>query len=51
MNNNENLNIPSIVIDFGTGTTKAGFGGDDAPKSIFPSIIGRSRYRGPVVGK
>ncbi|KAL5482131.1 hypothetical protein EMCRGX_G022418 [Ephydatia muelleri] len=33
----------AIVIDNGTGTCKAGFAGDDAPKAVFPSIVGRPR--------
>ena len=40
----------SIVIDNGSGTCKAGFSGDDAPRAIFPSIIGRPRFRGVMVG-
>lgn len=33
----------SIVCDNGSGMVKAGFSGDDAPRSVFPSIIGRPR--------
>ncbi|KAL5482163.1 hypothetical protein EMCRGX_G022457 [Ephydatia muelleri] len=33
----------AIVIDNGTGTCKAGFAGDDAPKAVFPFIVGRPR--------
>ncbi|KAL5482166.1 hypothetical protein EMCRGX_G022460 [Ephydatia muelleri] len=36
----------AIVIDNGTGTCKAGFAGDDAPKAVFPSIVGRPRKQG-----
>ncbi|KAJ3426420.1 actin indirect flight muscle-related [Anaeramoeba flamelloides] len=32
-----------IVIDNGSGYIKSGFAGDDAPKCIMPSIIGRPR--------
>jgi len=32
--------IPSIVLDPGTGTMKAGFCGDDAPRAVFPSLVG-----------
>ena len=28
-----------IVIDNGSGMTKAGFAGDDAPKAVFPTIV------------
>ena len=34
-----------VVIDCGSGFIKAGFAGDDAPRTHFPSIIGRFRYR------
>ncbi|BFZ11741.1 hypothetical protein BsWGS_14780 [Bradybaena similaris] len=32
-----------LVIDNGTGWTKAGFAGEDAPRVAFPSIVGRAR--------
>jgi len=39
-----------IVIDNGSGSIKAGYSGEDAPRSIFPSIVGtvedREAYRG-----
>lgn len=31
-------------------TTQAGFAGDDAPRSVFPSIVGRPRHKGAMVG-
>lgn len=40
----------ALVFDNGTGMCKAGFAGDDAPRSVFPSIIGRPRHRGIMVG-
>jgi actin-related protein len=33
-----------------TTTTTAGFAGDDAPRSVFPSLIGRARQPGIMVG-
>eukprot|EP01084_Bolivina_argentea_P036341 67252_1 len=42
--------IPIIVIDNGSGMIKAGFAGNDAPKSVFPSIVGRPRNQGVMVG-
>ncbi|KRY12868.1 Actin, acrosomal process isoform [Trichinella patagoniensis] len=39
-----------VVIDNGSGVLKAGFAGDDAPISVFPSIIGRPRYQGVLIG-
>jgi actin, other eukaryote len=32
-----------VVIDNGSNTIKAGFAGDDAPRKIFPSLIGYSK--------
>ena len=29
---------------------KAGFAGDDAPRAVFPSVVGRPRHRGVMVG-
>ena len=29
---------------------KAGFAGDDAPRAIFPSVVGRPRHQGVMVG-
>ena len=31
----------AIVIDCGSCMMKGGFSGDDEPKSIFPSIVGK----------
>lgn len=33
-----------LVIDNGTGTTKAGFAGEDQPRSIIPTQIGYPKY-------
>jgi actin len=41
---------PAIVIDNGSGMCKAGIAGDDAPRAIFPSIIGRPKVPGIMVG-
>jgi len=38
--------IPALVVDNGSGMVKAGFAGDDAPRSVFPSITGRPKYHG-----
>ncbi|XP_048764154.1 actin-5-like isoform X2 [Ostrea edulis] len=42
--------IAALVIDNGSGMCKAGFGGDDAPRCVFPSIIGRPRHQGVMIG-
>lgn len=39
-----------IVIDLGSGTLKAGFSSDDAPKCIMPMIIGKPKAPGILVG-
>jgi len=39
-----------LVIDNGSGMCKAGFAGDDAPRAVFPSIVGRPRHQGVMVG-
>jgi actin len=41
---------PSIVIDNGSGYTKAGFTGDDAPIAKFPCIVGRPKVESIMVG-
>ena len=35
--------IHALVVDNGSGTFKAGLAGDDAPRSVFPSIVGRPK--------
>ena len=30
--------------------SKAGFAGDDAPRAVFPTIVGRPRHQGVMVG-
>ncbi|CAH8321507.1 unnamed protein product [Eruca vesicaria subsp. sativa] len=42
--------IQPIVCDNGTGMAKAGFAGDDAPRAVFPSVVGRPRHHGVMVG-
>lgn len=32
---------PAVVIDSGSGFIKAGFAGDDEPRVVFPSIVGK----------
>uniref|UniRef100_UPI0035901269 actin, cytoplasmic 2-like isoform X2 n=1 Tax=Myxine glutinosa TaxID=7769 RepID=UPI0035901269 len=40
----------AVVVDSGSGMCKAGFAGDDFPSAIFPSIVGRPRHQGVMVG-
>ena len=34
----------ALIIDNGSCMMKAGFGGDKAPRAVFPTIVGRSRH-------
>jgi len=34
-----------LVLENGSGMTKAGFAGDDAPRAVFPSIVGRPKQK------
>ena len=36
--------VPAVVIDNGSHSIRAGFAGDDAPISAFPSVVGRPVY-------
>lgn len=45
-----NDEIQAIVIDNGSGMCKAGFAGDDAPRAVFPSLVGRPKYQGVMIG-
>jgi len=40
----------SLVIDNGSGMVKCGFAGDDAPRAVFPSVVGRPKYQGVIAG-
>ena len=42
--------VAALVVDNGSGMCKAGFAGDDAPRAVFPSIVGRPRHQGGMVG-
>ena len=37
--------VAVLVVDNGSGTCKAGFGGEDVPRAVFPSIVGRPRIQ------
>merc|ERR1712003_609114 len=43
-------NVQGLVVDNGSGMCKAGFAGDDAPRAVFPSLVGRPRHQGIMVG-
>merc|ERR1712166_185215 len=47
---NDEQDIAALVVDNGSGMCKAGFAGDDAPRAVFPSIVGRPRHQGVMIG-
>lgn len=43
----EDTDFPqALVIDNGSGMCKCGFSGDEAPRAVFPSIVGRAKHPG-----
>ena len=40
----------ALVMDNGSGKCKAGFAGDDAPRVVFSSVVGRPRYQEATYG-
>ena len=42
--------IHAIVIDNGSGMCKAGVAGDDAPRCVFPSLVGRPKHQASLQG-
>ena len=44
-------NTPTaLVFENGSWMFKAGFAGDDAPRAVFPSVVGRPHHAGGMVG-
>lgn len=39
-----------IVVDNGSGMCKAGFSGDDAPRAVFPCLVGRPKHVEAMIG-
>ncbi|CAF3222785.1 unnamed protein product [Rotaria socialis] len=44
MPSNIDDDLSAIVIDNGSGMVKAGFAGEDAPRAVFPAVVGRPHY-------
>ena len=42
--------IMALVVDNGSGMVKAGFAADDAPRAVFPSLVGRPLHQNATVG-
>jgi actin len=40
----------AIMLDIGSFNIKAGFSGEDAPKVVLPSLLGRPKHPGVMVG-
>jgi actin beta/gamma 1 len=43
--------VQALVFDNGSCWCKAGFAGDDAPRAVFPSIVGRPKHPGIIVAE
>ena len=41
---------PHVIIDNGTGFTKAGFSGEEGPRAVFPAVVGRPKTASAMVG-
>ena len=37
--------VAALVVDNGSGMCRAGFAGDDAPRAVFPSVVGRPPHQ------
>ncbi|XP_075695770.1 actin, cytoplasmic-like [Rhinoderma darwinii] len=44
------MEFPAVIFDNGSGLCKAGIAGDVTPKSVFTSVVGRSRVRSSMFG-
>jgi len=42
--------VAALVVDNGSGVCKAGLAGEDAPRTVFPSIVGRPRVQQIMAG-
>jgi len=40
----------TVIIDNGSGMVKAGFAGEDAPRAVFPSVVGRPKTQSAMQG-
>ena len=40
----------TVIIDNGSGMVKAGFAGEEAPRAVFPSIVGRPKHASAMQG-
>ena len=40
----------AVMLDIGSFNIKAGFAGEDAPKVVMPTVLGKPRHPGAMVG-
>jgi actin-related protein len=40
----------TVIIDNGSGMVKAGFAGEEAPRCVFPAIVGRPKHASAMQG-
>ena len=43
--------MTTLVIDNGSGVCKSGIAGEEAPRAVFPSLVGRPHYQPIMVIK
>ena len=48
--NSEGHSGDAVVIDNGSGVVKAGYAGEDAPRCVFPCVVGQPRHQGVMIG-
>jgi centractin len=46
----DTLHNAPVVIDNGSGTIRAGFAGEDLPKTYFPAFVGRAKHLRVLAG-
>ena len=46
----ETEQVAALVIDNGSGVCKAGIAGDDAPRAVFPALVGRPKLTKMMIG-
>lgn len=40
----------TVIIDNGSGMVKAGFAGEEAPRAVFPAVVGRPKHAQSLMG-
>lgn len=42
--------VQALIFDIGSGTSKVGFAGDEAPKAHFPTVLSRPKLKKAMIG-